>query len=265
MQDRSLGKKHRIPKGTKMYRTTTRSDEDNTGSTYVTYQDADRKFYKAWVASNAPSSKPTYEKTFELTEDLLIPSRDEVKIAYQEAIAKLGQKTVENAAKQFVIAPAVEGGDLKKAKRDYDFYLKVEDGEKVSKKDWSTRSYYNGQKAENAYYLYEKLMKANKDKHISDFALGMGTLTKNPKVKDYMIKSLQSKGYNAMVDEAGVGTLSFNGKTSSREGQETLILFDRSKTLKDLKTEEISSSYNYMKDANSSLEAIRKMRARKAI
>lgn len=265
MQDRSLGKKHRIPKGTLMYRTTTSANESNSGSTYVTYQDADRKYYKAWVTSNTPQSKPVYEKTFELAEDLLIPSRDEVKEAYQEAVLKLGQKTVEEAAKQFVIAPRVEGGDIKKAEKDLKFYRKVENGEKVSEKDWDKYDYWNGQDAEGAFYLYGRIMKANKDKTISDFALGMGTLTKNPKVKDHMIKTLQSKGYNAIVDEAGVGSLSFNGKTSAREGQETLILFDRSKTLKEVKSEEIPSSYNYWKDVNASQEALKKMRARKAI
>lgn len=265
MQDRSLGKKHRIPKGTLMYRTTTSANENNSGSTYVTYQDADRKYYKAWVTSNTPQSKPVYEKTFKLAEDLLIPSRDEVKEAYQEAVMKLGQKTVEEAAKQFVIASRVEGGDIKKAEKDLKFYRKVENGEKVSKKDWDKYDYWNGQKAENAFYLYDRIMKANKDKTISDFALGMGTITKNPKVKDHMIQTLQSKGYNAIVDEAGVGSLSFNGKTSGREGQETLILFDRSKTLKEVKTEEIPSSYNYWKDVNTSQEALKKMRARKAI
>lgn len=265
MQDRSLDKKHRIPKGTKMYRTTTNADESNSGSTYVSYQDADRKYYKAWVTSNTPQSKPVYEKTFELAEDLLIPSRDEVKEAYQEAVLKLGQKTVEEASKQFIIAPQVEGGDLKKAEKDYAFYRKVEDGEKVSDKDWKKYSYINGQHYENAFYTYNRILSANRDKYISDFALGMGTLYKNPKVKEQMIKTLSAKGYNAIVDEAGVGSLSFNGKTSAREGQETLILFDRSKTLKEVKSEEIPSSYNYLKDVNTSQEALKKMRARKAI
>lgn len=265
-QDRSLGEKHRIPKGTMMYRTTTNADEDNVGSTYVSYQDTDRKFYKAWVTSNTPSSKPVYEKTFKLSEDLLIPSRDEVRSAYQEAVMKLGQKTVENAAKQFIIAPNVEGGDLKKAEKDYAFYRKVEyDGKKVSDKDWKKYDYDNGQRYEYAKYIYDSIMAANKDKRISDFALGMGTLTKNQKVKEHMIKSLKEKGYNAIVDEAGVGSMSYNGKTASREGQETLILFDRSKSLKEVKTEKVSSSYDYWKDVNESRRALRKMRAREAI
>lgn len=59
--------------------------------------------------------------------------------------------------------------------------------------------------------------------------------------------------------------MAYNGKTAPREGQETLILFDRSKSLKEVKTEKVSSSYNYWKDANTSLEALKKMRARKAI
>lgn len=265
-QDRSLGERHRIPKGTLMYRTTADADEKNAGSTYVSYQDADRKYYKAWVTSNTPMSKDVYEKTFTLSEDLLIPSRDEVKSAYQEAIIKLGQKTVENAAKQFVIAPRVEGGDIKKAEKDYAFYRKVEyDGKKVSDKEWAKYSYENGQSYEYAKYTYDSIMSANKDKRISDFALGMGTLTKNPKVKEYMINSLKDKGYNAIVDEAGVGALSYNGKTAPREGQETLILFDRSKSLKEVKTEKIPASYDYWKDVDVSTRALRKMRARDAI
>ena len=303
-QDKSLGQKHRIPKGTKMYRTTTNAGESNEGSTYVSYQTADRKFYRAWVASNAglKDQKKAYEKTYELTEDLLIPSRDEVKQAYQDAVKAVGKKTVEDAFEKFLIGDRVIDGDIKQARKDKTLYEKFsktnnlilskvdpitgetkyasikrgkddklvfgKDGNPIIEAEMTERQRQNAQAYYSAATAYHSIMKLNKDKYLSDFALGMGTITKNPKVKDHMIKTLTAKGYNAIVDEAGVGSISSNGKTAGREGQETLIVFDKGKSLKETKSKELSdrySRYGYRNDVQSSKEALRRMRAREAI
>lgn len=80
-----------------------------------------------------------------------------------------------------------------------------------------------------------------KDKTMSDFAIGMGTLTHNPRVKERMIKNLSSQGYNAMADEAGMGTITRGpgSKEATREAVEPLIVFDRASSLQERKTRKV--------------------------
>lgn len=70
-----------IPKGTKMYRTSTNPNETLTGSTYVSYLDVDRNHYKnGWVRKTG-NADHAYEYQFDLKDDLKIPSR-----AYQQDV-----------------------------------------------------------------------------------------------------------------------------------------------------------------------------------
>lgn len=293
-QDKTLGERHRIPKGTKMYRTTTAKDEDNTGMTYVSYQTADRLYYKAWVTNSAKRDhKDTYEKTYKLKEDLLIPSRDEVRKAYSDAVIKLGKKTVDDALKQFVIGDRVINNDINQAKKDLKTYdamrkayskgetvlpgvntktgesvttqFKIKNGKPVVVRSMTGTQMTNAEAYEGGVAFYHRIIESNKNKTLSDFAVGMGTLTRNPKVKEEMIKSLKAKGYNAIVDEAGVGSFAMDGKTATREGQETLILFDREKSLTEVKTKKIDKNYNEFVDRDAARARLRKMRAREAI
>lgn len=303
-QDKTLGERHRIPKGTKIYRATTNNNENNAGSTYVTYQDSDRQFYNYYVNSYAKHrGEKTYEKQYELTEDLNIPSREEVKDAYQKAVTELGRKCVEQATEKFIIGDSVYQQDLARAKKDYaqvkammDKAAKRDDLTIIdrrnpsneleyvlAKKDSNGRVVFDPKKGpitygkpvtslqfENATAyksradVYHNIMDKVKDKTMSEYALGMGTLTKNPKVKEHMMKTLSAKGYNAIVDEAGIGTITTDGKHVTREGQETLIVFDRSKTLKEVKTKEVNDSKAY-NDYMTSQQRLARMRARRPV
>ena len=303
-QDRTLGERHRIPKGTKIYRATTNENETNSGSTYVTYQDSDRQFYNYYVNSYAKQrGEKTYEKQYELTEDLNIPSREEVRDAYQKAVTELGQKLVEQAAEQFIIGDSVYQQDLNKAKKDYAQFknMMAEMGRRndltviprynpsdeleyiLAKKDsngavvvdpkkgpitygkpLSSTQFNNAQAYSERAQVYHTIMGKVKDKTMSEYALGMGTLTKNPKVKEHMMKTLSAKGYNAIVDEAGVGSITTDGKHVHREGQETLIIFDRSKTMKETGSKEVREPTAYS-EYISSKQRLARMRARKPV
>lgn len=243
-QDKQLGEKHRIPKGTKMYRVTTNQDETGSGSTYVTYQDADRKFYKMYITSNTDSGK-AYEKEYTLSKDLIIPSRNEVKAAYGEAVRDLGKQTVDNAVKDFVLGDAAKNykrlseisfalsmciEPVERKDGRYDIYDDYGDDKNKKLVTCTEKELKDADKYGERIRTYNNLMKQVKNNTLSDFALGMGSLTKNPQVKDHMIKSLSAKGYNAIVDEAGVGTITKNGdpKHAVREGVAPMIVFDRS-------------------------------------
>ena len=302
-QDKTLGERHRIPKGTKIYRTTTSMDENGSGSTYVSYQTADRLYYKAWVTYNARrDGKDVYEKTYKLKEDLLIPSIDEVRKAYSDAVTKIGKKSVDYALEKFLIGDRVVGNDIAQAKKDWKLYKAMtkatedgqvvltgsnqetgeevitqfktgkngqivtgKDGKPVPVRSMTGKQAANAEVYSSGATMYHRLLELNKDKTLSDYAIGMGTITKNPKVKEEMVKTLKAKGYNAIVDEAGVGSISTNGKTANREGQETLILFDRDKSLAEVKTEKIGDNYNLYYDRNVASDKLRRMRAREAI
>lgn len=67
------------------------------------------------------------------------------------------------------------------------------------------------------------------------FALTARSLgSASPIVKDSVIRILKEKGYNAMVDEGGVG-----GVSSPREGVEPLIIFDGGSSLKKINQVEV--------------------------
>lgn len=65
-----------IPAGTKMYRTTVNPNEKLEGPTYVSYTDVDRHHYTSGWVRKINKSDSAYEDTYELKEDLKIPSRD---------------------------------------------------------------------------------------------------------------------------------------------------------------------------------------------
>lgn len=281
--DKHLGDRQLIRKGTKMYRMTTAENENGSGSTYVTFQDADRKFYRHYITNTTPSGK-AYEKEYVLNKDLSIPSRDEVKQAYSEAVQAIGKEIVDKSVKEMVLGDAASNykrlSDVYSALARCEYPEERPDGKfdiiddyvtgkklmTATEKEIEDAEMYGGQIA-----TYEYIMRNVKDKTMSDYAYGMGSLTKNPKVKEHMIKTLSAKGYNAIVDEAGVGTITDTKDKSiaRREGVAPLILFDRG-----VLTEKNSTLYDsnnrdqwnsMYKDYNKSINDISQMRARKAI
>lgn len=259
--DRQAYEKHKIKKGTKMYRMTTNENEVEKGSTYVTYQPADRQFYGAWVAGNAVrDNKKATEVTMKLKEDLIVPGRDDMSEAFDNALKKNGIKTVNKALVDFVIGDRVRNGDIASAKKKYDalvkanndlneFIKKAKPDDEIKWKRTGTVMEYSDPKTgktiakrDDAHVLdaqayasakasYDRILNNWKNKKMSDIEVGMATLTKNPKIKSSMISYLQSKGFNAMVDEAGAGIMPIDSTLANREGFEPLIIFDREKSL----------------------------------
>ena len=282
--DKHLGDRQTIKKGTKMYRMTTEEHETGNGSTYVTFQQADRDFYRKYITSTAESEK-AFEKEYVLNKNLSIPSRDEVRQAYRDAVLAIGKESVEKATKEFVlgealpiyskrmseITSALQRTEYPTLRKDgkYDIYDEFVTGKKLI--TCTEKELEDAEKYGSRIDTYDSIMRRVENKTMSDFALGMGTLTKNPKVKEHMIKTLSSKGYNAIVDEAGVGTITDWKKPSQavREGVAPLIVFDRNvlterkSTLYDSNDDKQYRQMNV--DYNKYYDDIRRMRARKVI
>lgn len=272
--------KHYIKKGTKMYRVSSVDKENNVGETYVTYNPVDRAFYRAYIKSKNPESK-VYETTFKATQDLVVPSQKELAEVQKKVIwdnPKLKKQSIEGFSnfRSF--------GDYRKEKidtlkNDYDSFSKALKGkakvsdivafktneDSVSFKtnkgkeitvDMNTLSKYNATprtldnalRYDDGQKLKKRILNQVKNQEISQFSvvsLSMGT---SKDLKQAMIKELKSRGYNSMVDEAGIGALEVPGindkKTGkvSREGVEPIIVFDRSESLKAIKTKAVKNT-----------------------
>lgn len=198
-------RKHTIPKGTTIYRTTANPNETVGGPTYVSYVDSDRNHYKGgWVRQTA-GGKQTYENTYTLTEDLVVPSRDELySVIYdkvkdnKENIRKTCEAWLDfNMPEDSVYRMIVAGVDKSTGKPD-------ERGWKNYVND-VIDDFGNKTLTEAAYYTAQS------------FGL-------NNDIRDDVIKELKNRGYNAMTDEASVGGQNGWGK----EGIDPLIVFDSS-------------------------------------
>lgn len=186
-----------IPKGTKIYRTTSHDGDEASGSTYVSYLDVDRNHYKGgWIRATGKTGK-AYEREYSLKEDIKVPSRDEVKQVIKDTVLK-NKKLISESVKSWVDMVVPEGSYNRELVESYDGGIKkfVDDRIKIM----------SDQTMDEAYYSVCQ-------------SLG---LAKN--VKKTVINELSKRGYNAMVDEASVG--GHNGQ--AREGVDPLILFDNS-------------------------------------
>lgn len=215
----SMRQMHVIPKGTKIYRVSPKSSEDLSGHKYVTYLPSDRNLYKGGYLTQLKSNygldknAKAYEHEFETTEDLKIPSREKVKEVSQRIMndPKIKKESIKNAVKMFI-----EDSDFSEA--DNKFY----------KENTNSEEYKIYKKERDAYIkrTLDRMTKQYEFDKTSDTGwfdsvvryLGMSS----PIIKQTLIDQLSKEGYNAMVDEAGVGGI---GRTA-REGIEPLIVFN---------------------------------------
>lgn len=211
-----------ISKGTILYRTTSDPNEMNKGSTYVTYMQPDRDLYRGSYIKYKAKGAPVYEKTMELKEDLNVPSRDIVKETVSSVISenpKLLDITIEKYLGQIFGEDTIS---------EYKKYV-YSDGTTA----WKT--------------LLESSLETVKNRPLEDtFSSFVMTFGINEELKNKTINKLKKQGYNAMVDEAGVGA-------KSPEGIDPLIIFDYKKSvdLKDMREvtdkEAEKASKNYTK------------------
>ncbi len=266
--------KHYIKKGTKMYRVSAVDKENNIGETYVTYNPVDRAFYRAYIQSRNPGSK-VYETTFKSKEDLVVPSQKELAEVQKKVIwdnPKLKKKSIEGFS-NFRSYGDYRNEKISEMKKNYDelnkktkisnivnvnpnyemnkFVATLKNGKTVPVGPLDDKTYIKIAQAirySDGTGLKKQLLNQIKEKKISQFSvisLSMGT---SKELKGAMIKELKKRGYNSMVDEAGVGVLEvpgINDKKSgkvSREGVEPIIVFDRSQSLKAIKTKEVGNT-----------------------
>ena len=186
-----------IPKGTKMYRTSTNPNENLIGSTYVSYLDVDRNHYKnGWVRKTG-NADHAYEYQFDLKDDLKIPSR-----AYQQdvinQVLKKNKKYINECVKSWV-------------------------DEVYPPNTWMRYSLAEASGGDKK--LITDMINNFKNKTPEEAGIMVcQSLGKATNLKKEIITRLKKDGYNAMSDEAGIG-----GRNGwSKEGYDPLIIFDAS-------------------------------------
>ena len=192
-----------IPKGTKMFRTSTNPNEQFLNkSKYVTYLDPDRDLYKGgWIRYK--DNKDTYEYQMTLKDDLKIPSRETFKETLKDVLDNnpdLFRQSIDN----YWTMKIPENSSLR---------LRI-----ITAEDGSLNSYFWKEFLNDAWDDMSHIpIKEQWRKIVATF--GMST-----ELKESMVNELKSKGYNAMVDEASVG----GGDNWAIEGVDPLIIFDSS-------------------------------------
>lgn len=211
--------RHTIPKGTVMYRSTANRDESNKGSKYVTYLPPDRDLYRGEygnmlkINSGKKYDDPLYENSYILKEDLKVPSRSELQEVHNK-VAKNPKLRKEAINSYFNMIFGLGTWDYK--------FNYGDDWEKAFNND--VKEYTNEVLAEFENKTVEQA-----------FAMTSKSLGTAPAFKNAVISELKARGYNAMVDEAGVaGT---NGW--QREGVDPIIVFDGEKSLNKVSTVEV--------------------------
>ena len=266
--------KHYIKKGTKMYRVSSVDKENNVGETYVTYNPVDRAFYRAYIKSKNPGQK-VYETTFKANQDLVVPSQKELAEVQKKVIwnnPKLKKQAIEGYSnfRAYKDYRKEKISDLKNSYDEINKKVKVKtivtymisptnDLEIIDTKGKITSiGKYNNDtfnkltkalRYDDGTYVKNKILNQIKNKEISEFSVTSLSMGTSKELKQAMIKELSKRGYNSMVDEAGIGALEVpgindkktNGKVS-REGVEPIIVFDRSESLKAIRTKEVKDT-----------------------
>lgn len=212
-RDDKYRKSHVIEKGTVIYRTTDSREERLDGPKYVTYLDVDRNHYRTGYIRQKGKTGENYEHQFKLKEDLKVPGRDELKSVVVDQV-KNNPQLVE-----------------KTARRWFDMVYKKGTWDRLEKLDSLMMNYemdkYSEKKIIDEYV--KRTVKSFGDKTPEEaYFYTFQSLGTNKELMNKISGELKKRGYNAMVDEAGVGgQIAINGYAPFvKEGIDPIIVFD---------------------------------------
>ena len=218
-----MTKERTIPAGTKIYRTSVNPNEDKgDGSIYVSYLDVDRNHYKGGYIRAMGKADIAYEYSYELKEDLKIPSREKQQQIVSDVV-KSNEKYMREAMESWVDM-VLPKGSMERLEMD----TKIDGGVKS---------------------MVDNMVNDASDRPVSELAFTVcQSLDLAKDVKKEVISRLQDEGYNAMVDEASVGGQ--NGW--AREGYDPLIVFDAKESLNKTDVRAISKEEEYYSNVSDS-------------
>lgn len=240
--------RHTIKKGTKFYRQTVDYDEKAEGKKYVSYLKPDRDAYKGIYGDEIRGyrgygfDKRIMEKTYKAVEDIIVPSRKEL-LDVMDDIAFANPKLAEQASYNRTYRLTKRAYDQEFAK---DKYASLPS----ELKNLQASTLAKNKATKHVEEGVRPVLAKGKTKGL-EFMKSIGRLDEwhanfiqstpfTPEYTDKIIKELKSRGYNAMVDENGVG-----GVSHTREGVDPLIMFNVEKSLAEVSSKVLSIDEEY--------------------
>jgi len=228
-----------IPKGSKLYRVTSKADEAKDGIKYMTFHDSDRNFYRSYGAewikqtNGLKDVNQLYEKTYVAKKDIKIPSTEHTYDVMKKVISQDVQNKID-AGKSFV-----EFEVLGKYSREMkDTLSDIYDGKKeVQKllKDDNINKWYNLCYKPKVNDAIETMSGDDIPNAIMAMSAGFGT-PRGTRLRNQVIDELKKEGYSAMTDFAGVG----GHYGTPLETRQALILFDGNESINERYTAKLS-------------------------
>lgn len=216
---------HIIDSNTTLYRSTTNPNEKINGSLYTTYLNIDRNLYKGGYIRERDNKKESFETSFKSNKDLKVAGRETIQDSVKELIKD--KQLLKDSVNSYLNMVMPKNSDLR-------WYI-----------DHPNEGPYDAKAFDR--YVEKSLGERYNQPVKEQFGSLMASLGTANKFKNALIKDLQSKGYDAMTDEAGVKGFGIN-----IEGIDPLLIFD-SKNLQKIgfrsisPYEEKSSMNEYLK------------------
>lgn len=226
-----------------MYRVSPYENEHEKGSTYVTYLPPDRDMYRGSFANGIrnyyklTSEDPLYEAVYKNKTDLNMPSSD----VLAEVVEKVGKKNNSELLRE--ISKNIVKTSLDKASKWADEFVEYSSKTPypVTKKE-AERLYWDnfGGKKKSVNQVLKEWEALTTDQLYRAASSRFGT---ERLYKEAVIQELKTMGYNAMIDQAGVG-----GKSRGIEGYSPIIVFDREEVLEKIGSSKVDTKVQ--KDAD---------------
>lgn len=226
-------------KKNKKFRRISRSQDDSTkGHKYLTNNSVDEAFYKAFIGKG----NSTYTHTYRANKDLNMAGAKTVRATQQKILDSLSPekkkkllKEIDDTNKKYVFKNRsnIPEEDIKKAEsceKDYKQFLKDYDKYGPGAAAKYTPEQYKrielGSKYNAGQQGVKMYMERIQNKSLSEvdrFTLAIGGAKE---ARSILFKALTEKGYDGMLDVAGVGSMRDDSGKITREGISPLIVFN---------------------------------------
>lgn len=224
---------HKVPKGTKIYRTTANSGESTDGVKYVSYIDVDRDNYRSkdyggkFIQKYAKNKSSLYEKQYELKEDLNVAGRKDIQEAIDDIYKNNKDLLVDTVRKdQWKL---YTDRYIKVLDDNKDYYLNTKN---ISEDDFNyTRKIYIEQGKRRVEDTIKKMDNSDARRFLT-----ANTFGGHKELRQKVIDILKKKGFNSMVDEASVGD-----NDVGRVGVDPLIVFDGRQSMDEIRTQKLDA------------------------
>ena len=231
-----------LRKGSTVWRSSVNANEDEKGHAYVSTTAVDRDHYRGgegakWLKNTSGDSNANiYESEYRFKRDPKVADRNAVLEVYEQLRKK--DKSIDKAVvddwakKQTKEATYYNREALDAYKKNADTLIA-----KVGEKKYKELVKENEQAIKEVYKQYVAKMEASmKSMSVGDIFDGAASRSfgSSPYVREKITKELKKRGYDAMIDQASIGT------RTMKEGVAPVIVFVRADLLEKVSTRQVT-------------------------